>query len=85
MRSLLDELYKQGAVSGKQYSSILAAYQSGKKVPVRGVEYYAPTKVKREKKFAELTAAQKNDYANTVARDMKNGKMSAAEVMGRPV
>lgn len=59
MRSLLDELYKQGAVSGKQYSSILAAYQSGKKVPVRGVEYYAPTKVKREKKFAELTAAQK--------------------------
>lgn len=79
MRSLLDELYKQGAVSGKQYSSILAAYQSGKKVPVRGVEYYAPTKVKREKKFAELTAAQKNDYANTVARDMKNGKMSAKE------
>ena len=79
MKTVLVGLYEQGSITKDRLREIYSAYKNGGDICVRGVEYYAPTKVKREKKYSELTAAQKNDYANTVARDMNNGKMSAKE------
>lgn len=79
MKTVLVGLYEQGSITKDRLREIYSAYKNGGDIRVRGVEYYAPTKVKREKKYSELTEYQRSDFKKKLDRDVKSGKLAVED------
>ena len=79
MKTVLDGLYEQGSITNEERREIYSAYKNGGDIRVRGVEYYAPTKVKRKKKYSELTEYQRSDFKKKLDRDVKSGKLAVED------
>lgn len=76
MLKVLNGLIDQGAITQERAREIYKAYVNGEETKVRGVEFYAPTKIERVKKFADFTPVQKMNYRKQVLSDINSGDMS---------
>lgn len=79
MKTLLEGLIDQGTLTKERAKKIYSAYRSGEDISVRGVEYYAPVKIKKTKKFSELTQKQREEYVKKLKSDVKSGEVDEAK------
>lgn len=75
MVKLLGALVEQGDLTPERRREIQRAYTSGTGITVRGVEFYAPTKIDRVKKFSEIERKQQAEYMKELKAKAKRGEI----------